>query len=670
MAKTINIQTYIYSARETAGITLLYGDGYGHVGVESGYGIVETSVYGNVPAYNILGGLSGEAQIQSVVLTVELNGDPGHTAYAGVLQQYLLGKSYQQQYSIISSAPKTWTLNTGATSEIRITDPDTIRQVLQYGIGINPGSGGNWKSRPFVDIAVTYSDPNEPPELTEVKAPSTVYTSDDITLQWTYSQSADLAQTAVDVQLITADGVMAYSVAEKASVQDGKITVNLRGISSPLITSEKHVFRVRAYTKNNTLVSKWEKTPAFTLRNIAVEIVSPKNGENKLASAVNRMRWKKAADDTSQNAPAAFSVSYSVDAGESWVSLLGKGEASSDGEGWYIDVPANTFRHGVVQWLVMAWSTEYQPGESAKTSFYSVVQASSSGLRCDGKPIPTISWESSSQVAYQVRFADYDSGAVFGTAKSHRVPYVYDTGIYEAQVRTQASTGQWSEWTPVEYVQVTNIPPNSKINFVVQKTRRASTFKWRVSPTSEETVEFEAFVLYRDDVPIYVGTDNVYTDLYASGPHRYYVRGVTKEGYFLQSVADTGQLDVSPDEDCLYDIDGQKFVSMKFSSEPKRRQYRVNKVMSMRYYAGRTKPVAYTEGYMERSATYTCTTQSIEEARTLEAIAGKEVIAKSKSGTSIRGILNNVSRVEGTMHEMMFTVTETDWEEKVPYEVT
>lgn len=668
MAKTKNIQTYIYSAEEWMGIALSYTDGYGYVGRESGYGIYKTCVCGKVPAYNILSTLSDEAQIQSVVLNIKLVGDTGYTAYAGVLQQSLMGKSYQQQYEIISSAPKTWVLNTGATTEIRITDPDVIRQALQYGIGINPSSGGNWKNRALSEMAVTYSDPNEPPDVTEVKAPSTVYTSDDITLQWNYSQSADIDQTAVDVQLSTADGALKYSLAEKTSVKEGKITVNLRGITSPLMTSEKHVFRVRAYTKNNALASEWAESPEFTLRNIAVEIVSPKNGENRLAASVNRLKWKKAAGDTSRNAPFAFSVSYSVDAGETWTSLLGKGEASTDGGSWYIDVSANTFRHGVVQWLVMPWSTEYQPGTSEKASFFSVVQASSSKLQCDGKPLPTISWESSSQVAYQVRFADYDSGAVFGTAKSHRVPYVYDTGIYAAQVRTQASTGQWSEWTPLEYVQVTNVPPNSKIQFVARKTGRASTFQWRVSPTADETVNFEAFVLYRDDVPIYVGTEKIYTDLYASGPHRYYLRGVTKDGYFLEAISGNGQLDVSPDEDCLYDIDGQKFVTMKFSSAPKQRQYRVNKIVSLRYYAGRSKPVAYTEGYMERSASYTCTTQNIEEARMLEALAGKEVIAKSKSGTSIRGIMNNVSRVEGTLHEMMFTVTETDWEERVPYE--
>ena len=354
-------------------------------------------------------------------------------------------------------------------------------------------------------------------------------------------------------------------------------------------------------------------------------------------------------------------MQYSENAGETWTDLLVKGSASSDASGWYLDVPANTFRHGTIQWRVLVWDTAYQFGKFAKETFGAVVQASTSSVQCDGKPLPTISWTSSSQVAYQVRFADYDSGTVYGAAQKHRVPYVYEDGLYAAQVRTQATTGAWSDWTPVQYVQITNVPPVVDLfRFVLTKTTHAVTTVWDTSGT------FAAYILYRGGVPIHVGTDRRYTDLYGNGTQSYFVRGITADGYYLQSK--TGTIDATPDVDCLYDIAGDRWIPLKFSAEPRKRQYMTNERVSLRYYAGRSKPVAFTEGFIEHSGSFVCCTQNPAEAKEIERLAGTEVICKSRDGESIRGILNSVNRVSGQVQDVSFVVNEIDWEEKVKYE--
>ena len=93
-----------------------------------------------------------------------------------------------------------------------------------------------------------------------------------------------------------------------------------------------------------------------------------------------------------------------------------------------------------------------------------------------------------------------------------------------------------------------------------------------------------------------------------------------------------------------------------------------NEKVTFRYYAGRNKPVAYTEGFLERSGSFVCCTRSAEDAREIENLAGAEVICKSRDGESIRGILNAVQRVSGRVQDISFTVTEIDLEEKVRYE--
>lgn len=84
---------------------------------------------------------------------------------------------------------------------------------------------------------------------------------------------------------------------------------------------------------------------------------------------------------------------------------------------------------------------------------------SSSSVTCDGKPVPTVSWTSVSQAAYQVRFGDYDSGARTGSGTSFTVPRIFEDGSYPARVRTASSTGEWTPWTETEYVTIANTAP-------------------------------------------------------------------------------------------------------------------------------------------------------------------------------------------------------------------
>ena len=157
-----------------------------------------------------------------------------------------------------------------------------------------------------------------------------------------------------------------------------------------------------------------------------------------LSTAARRFSW-----DVYQETGAAqthFDLQYSYNDGATWTTLANKVATANH----YRDVTANTFTAGVVTWRVRAWTVS---GTVASDWVYAMIivqtNPGSSGVTCDGKPRPTVSWSSSGQVAYQVRIGDRDSGAIFGTATSYQSPYFYADGIYPVTVRVQSSTGAW-----------------------------------------------------------------------------------------------------------------------------------------------------------------------------------------------------------------------------------
>jgi hypothetical protein len=176
-------------------------------------------------------------------------------------------------------------------------------------------------------------------------------------------------QYAIDVEITDAAG-KSHTILNQYITQLHSCTVSLDSLE---LSPGDAVFRVRAYIQSGTVVGEWASSPPVTLKNVKLSIVHPKGGENKLAAEPMRMQWKKAADDTSVNDPYAFTVQYSENAGESWEKLLEKETANKENGVWYVDVPADKFRHGIVHWRVMPWTTHKVYGDYVKDSFFAVV---------------------------------------------------------------------------------------------------------------------------------------------------------------------------------------------------------------------------------------------------------------------------------------------------------
>lgn len=180
-------------------------------------------------------------------------------------------------------------------------------------------------------------------------------------------------------------------------------------------------------------------------------------------------------------------IARNQDSGET-VTICRKASVSvADGARGSFTIPADTL--GIGRWTLSvcaapAASATYYPDTDAfwdgGQDFTYVVREnpSSSSVTCDGKPVPTVSWVSSAQAAYQVRFGDYDSGARVGSETSFTVPRIFRDGAYPVRVRTASSAGDWTDWTETEYVAVENVEPSGEFDVSAAQEGTVPVLSW------------------------------------------------------------------------------------------------------------------------------------------------------------------------------------------------
>lgn len=609
--------------------------------------------------------ISSTAVISKLSIYIRVGAtDPAQSVTVGALATPITDTSaYQANYSRITAAPATWTLSTGTERAIEVTDAQQIKKIIANGIGINP-VGSSWGTSSawiYSSAEITYTDAEESPAVRTVTVPATHYLTDALNISWDYSQSADVAQTAVDVALFSTDGEVEE---EKARLIDHKET-SATSLTAPLDAltlsgAENMTFtvKVRAYAANGT-VSAWSGTTATAFQFTRVTLTAPIGGVNVIATETIRLRWKKSAETPSVRDPVRFEIGLSANAGETWETTeLSVSDTQRDGEGWYINVPADTLSAGVIRWRVMAWNTVNAVDlvNYPTSTFVAVINAETSSVTCDGKPMPTVSWSANAQAAYQAQLDSYDSGAVYGSANSHTVQRIFDDGLYPVRVRTQATTGVWSDWTEWTYVQITNDPPEGSITLSAEKTKNAVKLKWTC------TTDLPWFILYRNGTPVYGGTDNSFLDIAGNGDCEYLVRGVLGKN-FVQSA--NVNIDARPNSDVLYDVTNGEWIAMKRTSALRRRQSVRTPSVTFKQYAGRTFPVAFATSAQERQWTLSCCSTGRELGERIEALAGREVVYKTTSGVSVRGVIGAVTVLHELIYEISAGLTEIDAEDRV-----
>lgn len=559
-----------------------------------------------------------------------------------------------------------------SAKEIEITEAETIKKFLKYGVALrSTTSSGNWGETHLdtatctqITVTLEFASTKLPPTI-DITKPTTgahFCVTDPIELSWTYAQSANVTPDKFTVMYNMGNGWKTWG-----DVDGRTSNVNLyASIISRISDSgvQNVSMCVRGIMPDNTYYDS--DVIDVVLSFVDCTEMSPARGEARLSNEKITLKWKIVLSDGSpegviiQNYPERYQILYSVNSGENWVILIADTVVDDTETGYSYTIPENVLPSGIITWKAQPWIDDYVVSTYKKENFVVRVQASTSSVYCDGKPQPTLSWHSTAQVAYQVRFDEYDSGAVYGTEQSFTIPYFYTDGVYRVQIRTQASSGVWSPWTEAEYVTITNIAEYGEISLSVNPTRHAVAIEWNSEPG------FVGYILYRNGVPVYAGGERSFTDVGANGTAEYCVRGVADTGYY--AISETITVDATPKTDCIYDMDNQIWIPLKYSQAPRTRGYGRTAQVHYNYYAGRRNPVAFTEGNIDTTVNVSYLLKTREEAERVLNLAGKMVLYKDTNGGVLIGIVTDPGYQSERFYPVSFTITGVDYNEAVKYE--
>lgn len=399
-----------------------------------------------------------------------------------------------------------------------------------------------------------------------------------------------------------------------------------------------------------------------------VKITKPAQDSVQIANAGIKIAWDLiGADYLSQ--PSGYDMLISYDGGAIWQTAV----ENISGSATSYTIPAETIHSGAVLWRLrqkFVNNTLVQPtiGAGARSRFTARYNPTAAAVTCDNLPQPTVSWTSSEQKSYQVRFGDYDSGAVYSAAKSHTVPRFFADGNYPVQVRTQVASGEWSDWSETIYVAITNTPTDDAITLTAERDGDAVKLVWYCMYNTT----YVQYIVYRNGVPIHktAGGKNMagYVDNLAVGESAYFVRGITATKNYYQSTTKT--VDATPATDLLYDVDAGTYIRLRYTvSSPTTVTYSRQIGVSYQYFAGRAEPVAIVNGRIERSTTQTYGSRTRELADKIDAMTGRTVLFRDTRGGGIYGVIEQVQTVHGRIHSVTFTVREVYHNERIEYTV-
>lgn len=372
-------------------------------------------------------------------------------------------------------------------------------------------------------------------------------------------------------------------------------------------------------------------------------------------STVNRFTWEHTIE--TGTAQSAYDLQYSIDNGVTWTDIASAVAA----ENQHCDVPADTLPAGTLLWRVRTYNADGAAGTWSDSATIVVQAAPAAPLitSVTATPRPEIAWQSSGQQAYQVTAGDYDSGLLYGTAKSFKVPVFLQDGPTDIAVRIQNSFGLWSSWARAS-VTIANASPGGEIALTTASANNAVTLRWSGGA-------YKAYYVYRDGVPVARVLENVYVDRLAVGAHSYQVRGVEGEYYALSNTA----LGISVVRHAVIGAvnasDAWVPLECKRGGEPQH-TIRSQATVAYHFYDGRKYPVADIAEFESVSDDLAFTLRAPEREAVM-ALVGKLVVYKDSYGALAIGILETASTSVRRRSDTEFALHRVAYEEAVSYEI-
>lgn len=429
---------------------------------------------------------------------------------------------------------------------------------------------------------------------------------------------------------ITANGEKTFANAVQITASSPMLRYDVQNLASPGTASAVTPSQASVLVANRDSVISWKYTQEFAAAQHYIGITA-----TDLSTGAVTVICRKAVRSAENGAVSSYTIpAGTLSVGKVRLTLSVMPEAAAD---HFADSDA-------------VWT-------SGTTVGYTVKYApTASSVTCDGKPVPTVSWTSTAQAAFQVRFGDYDSGVRVGGAAQFTVPKLFADGIYAVSVRTSTAAGEWSDWTEETYVTVANTALSGTV------TASAEVFGGNVRITWESTVGTpDNFALFRDGVLIAVTAGTSFVDRFANGTAVYTVYAV-KNGHYLASAPVSFTLRLTTDR--ISSDDGYTYRPLKYTPSPKSQSDALSENVSYHYFSGRSKPVAVSGGQKERTKQFLYIFRNRAEAEFLQTLAGRPVLLKTTRGSVIYGILNDLQITEARLTTAAFSVREIYREEE------
>lgn len=365
-------------------------------------------------------------------------------------------------------------------------------------------------------------------------------------------------------------------------------------------------------------------------------------------SVENTFTWQHIIDTGTAQTKAQLQTS--IDGGQNWIDLITFEGAATSGT-----VPANTLPGGSILWRVRTYNNDEVAGTWSNPVPLMVYAAPAAPAisNITTSPRPTISWQSTGQEAFEVKFGEWTSGPVFGTAKQFQCPEFLPDGEVTAAVRIQNSLGLWSQWAQAGTT-VAN-QPGEAISLTATPAENGVTLQW------ETTGNYLYYILYRDGIAIAKTDKMSFTDYLCNQKRNYETRGVLYGEYF--TLSETAQGETVVRNAVLSRVEPVQWIPL----EGRRGALPSHTVsgerqMSMQYYLGRKKPVAEVSEFITLTHTFEFTLRRDVGAQwdRLAELLGETVVYKDCRGEVVVGTMASLNGDKGRYIDVSFTIVETD----------
>lgn len=351
-----------------------------------------------------------------------------------------------------------------------------------------------------------------------------------------------------------------------------------------------------------------------------------------------------------------FELAYSQNAGSSWTTFATGAGAAQSYKAQHGAIP-----FGSILWRVRTKNSDGVFGAWSSPAYISVTGVPDTPVLSFVGTAPQLklSWQSSGQQGYQVRIGEFDSGTIFGTAKTYTYNGCLSDGPVTVSVRVANVQGKWSAWASLPAV-IAN-QGSGTITLTTRDGPLAVSLSWATEQT------FDYFVVLRDGQPIAKTTDKSYTDSLCVGKHQYVVRGMAAGNY---TDSETMVAIVAPKHTLISAINCIDWVHLIYNrGGPPVHSSSLAQSVQLVHYAGRTLPVAYTDGTRSGDDQYTFAVRSRQDLSKLQDLIGKTVIIKDWRGDLSTGVLVSAAPDFYTKSiGVKLTLDKTDFVEVVEYD--